>query len=426
MKTRLALALIVISLSAVFIVSFKTVNGTIMTFQLTPEAYQGVYTFEMQVGDRLEGSFTLSNLGPYRYLLNGQWVSYWINVWFSDPEGEVILNYTHTSGDSFNFTALDWGNYQLQVFCSGNAFFEGAKDPEMMINFEVIEAEMPQPPNPNILAWWKLTEGNGTAVYDSSWHNRQGTIHGATWINLDGNNFLDFNGESDYVSIPSLPLTDLDVLTVSAWINSDFAKNGQIVFHGDKGTFQLGNGDFVEGQNPSRYSNYGNFSVKLSDNNWYAVSSSYPMKPNAWHHLVGVWVNGTSLKIYVDGFLAGENDRIAPAGLFDSGGSFPSSLGVRAQANYAWDNPCFFKGQISNVMIYNKALNSQEVENLTTQIAELLSISKPSPPPTEPSKTPINLTPSPSVPEVPAWLILPFLMSGTVLGAILFRRRKAA
>ena len=90
------------------------------------------------------------------------------------------------------------------------------------------------------------------------------------------------------------------------------------------------------------------------------------------------------MKVYIDGVLAGENDRIAPARLFDSGGSFPSSLGVRSQAHYVWDNPCFFKGQISNIMVYNKVLNSQEIENLTTQIANSLSIPKPSYPETGP------------------------------------------
>jgi hypothetical protein len=111
------------------------------------------------------------------------------------------------------------------------------------------------------------------------------------------------------------------------------------------------------------------------------------MKPNTWHHIVGVWIKGASLKVYVDGTLAGENDKIAPERLYDAGGSFPSSLGVRSQAQYLWDNPCFFKGQMSNVMVYNRALSSQEIENLTTQIAESLSIPKPSHPATEPFPT---------------------------------------
>ncbi len=40
------------------------------------------------------------------------------------------------------------------------------------------------------------------------------------------------------------------------------------------------------------------------------------------------------------------------------------------------------------------------------------------------SPSPIS-SPSPSVPEFPPWLILPFLMAATVLGAIVVRRRRA-
>jgi hypothetical protein len=367
--------------------SFQVANGTSQTFELVPEAFQGITSFELQVGDRIEGSFTFSNLGPYRSLLDGTWVTYWIDVWLLDPEGEKILTYTHTSGDSFNYTVLDWGDYNLGAYCSSNAFLQGAKYPEMTINFEIVKAVMPEPASPDLMAWWKLNEGNGTVVFDSSWHNRQGNIQGANWTNVDGNDFLDFDGESDYVKLPSLPLASLDALTVSAWVNSDLTKDGSIMYHGNKGEFQLGNGDCLEEQNSGRYSDYARFSVSLSDYYWYNVSSSYPMKPNTWHHIVGVWIKGASLKVYVDGTLAGENDKIAPERLYDAGGSFPSSLGVRSQAQYLWDNPCFFKGQMSNIMVYNRALSGQEIENLTTQIAESLSIPKPSHPATEPFPT---------------------------------------
>jgi hypothetical protein len=86
------------------------------------------------------------------------------------------------------------------------------------------------------------------------------------------------------------------------------------------------------------------------------------------------------VRVYVDDVLAGENDNISTSGLYAADttlpGSFPSSLGIYSQAH--WEKSCFFKGQISNVMVYNKALNSQEIENLTNQIADSLSIPKPS------------------------------------------------
>ena len=392
-RTASALTLILALLFLVVVQNFQLTNASSKTFQLVPEAYQGISQIELQVGDRLEGSFTIRNLGPYRSLLSGDSVYYWINVDFQNPDGQTVLNYTNypnggtTFSCSFNYTAVDWGVYNVAVFCGGNFAFEKPKTPEMALNFDIVKAKMPEPPNPDMIGWWKLDDGNGTVVYDSSWHNRQGTIHEANWTNEDGKNFLNFNGESDYVSLPSLNLTNLDAFTVSAWINSDFAKAGFIIYNGNLGEFKLGNGDLsVDSQTSALFLSYANFSVKLSDNNWYSISSSFPIKPNTWHHIVGVWSKGEALKVYVDDVLAGENDNIASSGLFTADttlpGSFPSSIGIYAQAH--WDKSGFYKGQMSNVMVYNKALNSQEIENLTTQIAKSLSIPKPLHPETEP------------------------------------------
>jgi outer membrane protein assembly factor BamB len=218
-------------------------------------------------------------------------------------------------------------------------------------------------PKSDLIAWWKLNEGAGTIVSDSSGNNYQGTIHGASWINNQGNNFLDFNGVSDYVSLPSMDLTNLDSLTVVAWINSDLTKLGLIIYHGDAGEFHMGNGALEQDANWLNTNPiYANFGVKLSNFNWYGVSSSAPMQPNIWHQIAGVWSKGAFLRIYVDGVLAGENNFIPSLDLNNPGSSFPSSLGVVSQDR--WNVPDFFKGQISNVMIFNKALTTQEMSAL--------------------------------------------------------------
>ena len=86
------------------------------------------------------------------------------------------------------------------------------------------------------------------------------------------------------------------------------------------------------------------------------------MQPNVWHQVVGVWEKGVSLKVYVDGVLAGENSSIPSERLYNPGGGFPNSLGIYAQDR--WGKQDFFKGQISNVMVYNKALTLQEINAL--------------------------------------------------------------
>jgi hypothetical protein len=217
--------------------------------------------------------------------------------------------------------------------------------------------------NSELLAWWKLNEGDGTVVSDSSGNNYKGTINGAKWVNYKGTSSLNFNGVSDYVSLPSMDFTNLDSLTVVAWINSDLTKLGLIIYHGDVGEFHMGNGALEQDANwLNTNPTYANFGVKLSNFNWYGVSSSAPMQPNIWHQIAGVWSKGAFLKIYVDGVLAGENNFIPSLDLNNPGSSFPSSLGVVSQDR--WNVPDFFKGQISNVMIFNKALTTQEMNAL--------------------------------------------------------------
>jgi len=218
-------------------------------------------------------------------------------------------------------------------------------------------------PEPDLIAWWKLNEGSGTVAFDSSGNNYSGTIHGASWTNSQGKSFLNFNGMTDYVSIPSSELSNLDSCTVISWINSDLAKLGLIIYHGDVGEFHMGNGALEQDANwLNTNPTYANFGVKLSNFNWYGVSSSAPMQPNVWHQIAGVWSKGAFLKIYVDGVLAGENNFIPSLDLNNPGSSFPSSLGVVSQDR--WNVPDFFKGQISNVMIFNRVLTTPEISDL--------------------------------------------------------------
>jgi hypothetical protein len=218
------------------------------------------------------------------------------------------------------------------------------------------------------MAWWKLNEGTGTTVTDSSGNDFSGTINGATWVNDQTGNSLYFNGNSSYVSLPSLDLTNADSLTVVAWINSDLDKVGFIIYNGNLGEFEMGNGDLGEyTQSLNINPTHAGFSVHLSDFNWYGVSSPTPMQPNVWHQIVGEWVKGTSLKVYVDGVLAGENDEIPSLRLYNPGPGFPSSLGIYSQNQ--WGQQDFFKGRMSNVMVYDRALTSQEIQTLDIQFS---------------------------------------------------------
>jgi len=118
----------------------------------------------------------------------------------------------------------------------------------------------------------------------------------------------------------------------------------------------------VAGDGPvaGRYPNIASFSVKIAGSIWHDAYSS-ALTPNTWHQIVGTWTKGSSLKIYVDGALAGENNAIASGYLLNDGPSWLPSLGVY---NRGAEAESFYKGQLDNVMVFNRALTSEEVMTL--------------------------------------------------------------
>jgi len=310
-EQRTTLFLLLVLFSLLFSVpQIGIVKGISETYELVPEAFQGMHLVDLRKGDRITGNFTVSNRGPYKNLLTGGYNMILVHVKFTikfmDRPDEVIGNFGNTSGGSFNYTAPHAGIVEIGTYCGGVSFYQNAAYPVLTIDYE-IERKPIELINPDLLAWWKLDDGNGTEVTDSSGNEYEGIIHGANWINNQGNVSLNFDGESDYVSLTSMDLREIDALTVVTWINSDLTEKGYIMFHGDLGVFTLKNVALVEDNQSITTPTYALFSVGLTDAKTYEVQSSFPMKPNTWHQIVGVWENGVSLKVYIDGVLAGEN-----------------------------------------------------------------------------------------------------------------------
>jgi hypothetical protein len=175
------------------------------------------------------------------------------------------------------------------------------------------------------------------------------------------------------------------------------------MYHGNGGEFAITNA-YLDDENQSANPTYASFSVKLNPHHWYSVQSSFPMEPNTWHQVVGMWEKGVSLQVYIDGVLAGNNDSMPVERLYDPyGGSYPSSLAINQQGQNFIDPRLFFKGQISNVMVFNKTLTNQE-------IIELYDCG--------PFEAPDD------IPEFPSWAILPLVLAITLFSVIIKRNMK--
>ena len=79
--------------------------------------------------------------------------------------------------------------------------------------------------NDYVLAYWKLDTGSGNTAYDSSGHDFDGTIYGASWVTGKHGKALDFDGIDDYISVDdyaeNLGLNKTDDMIFSFWLKSD-------------------------------------------------------------------------------------------------------------------------------------------------------------------------------------------------------------
>ncbi len=98
-----------------------------------------------------------------------------------------------------------------------------------------------------LVAYWAFDEGSGDTVLDSTGNGNNGTINGAQWGQGKFGPALEFNGQDNYVEVPSSD--DLEInenVTVAAWINWTDAGDGWLCI-------------MANGQQGGPWENYGLF-----------------------------------------------------------------------------------------------------------------------------------------------------------------------
>ena len=93
----------------------------------------------------------------------------------------------------------------------------------------------------------------------------------------------------------------------------------------------------------------------------WAESEHGSVYQDEWIHLAGTFKQNESIKIYINGQLAGENTDNIPAGQYNN--SLDIMIGMRP------DNICPFEGTIDDVRVYDKALNQEKVIELYNEYA---------------------------------------------------------
>lgn len=174
--------------------------------------------------------------------------------------------------------------------------------------------------------------------------NVSGTLINGTGFSTENNGSWSFDGSDDNISCDSInEINNVTSLTFSFWGK----KNGSGEVLGFN-TIQNVSTDKVV-----LYWWLNGFVYFACRNGASNVSPSISLSYDTdWHYFVGVYVGGSTLKLYVDGELS-DTESGAPA-------SLSSNIGDNLTIGYV-NNSDYSKGNISNVKIYNKELSQTEI-----------------------------------------------------------------
>jgi len=215
----------------------------------------------------------------------------------------------------------------------------------------------------DLVSEWKLDEGSGTIIKDS-WGNNNGTLTNGVWNNENScisGNCLGFNTNTDYVTVPSdESLRIVDNLTLEAWVNpTDWQENGVNIINNSIYRFYHRSGNNIH------FFYRIQEAVSPCDSAWsYWTGLIGYVSENSFHHVIGV-MEGTYMKLYVDGVLVRENGTC-----FNGYTKSPSSMSDMIFGFTTNNN----KGILDEVKVYSQAITSLRVkQNYIAGLNSLLS-----------------------------------------------------
>jgi Concanavalin A-like lectin/glucanases superfamily len=206
-----------------------------------------------------------------------------------------------------------------------------------------------QPVDDHTMAYWKMNEGSGNLIADSSSNGNDGTAVNTVWTTdaKSGGAALQFNGQSSQVDVPDSPTLHPKTgdITVEAWIKvfsdpKNWSIAGAIVFKGN--AYQ--------------------WDVNTDGGLWFGIwggavksTATYDFEQhlNEWHHVAATFDSATQkAQIYVDGEL---NIEGTAAATIDQS-SNDLYIGYKA------DDGGWFDGIIDEVSISNIVRTQDEIK----------------------------------------------------------------
>jgi len=203
--------------------------------------------------------------------------------------------------------------------------------------------------DPALIGWWTFDEGSGNVAKDSSGKGNDGTVNGnAQWVPGWRGTALNFDGVDDYVGTGKSLLNNQTKFAITFWVKGDFSQGNRTALVGQNDCVEFG---IISANTVQVWTNV----------NVTAINATWSFGvDNTWHQVAAVG-DGTSVKIYFDGNLAQNSSGVVT----DYG---TSTYNVNMGGGGVFDDPGtagnWFRGQIDDVRIFNRALTAAEVKAL--------------------------------------------------------------
>ncbi|MCS4433840.1 LamG-like jellyroll fold domain-containing protein [Aquiflexum gelatinilyticum] len=205
-----------------------------------------------------------------------------------------------------------------------------------------------------LVGHWKMNEGSGSKLLDSSGNGNNAVIlnttSGVSWVQGKDGLALNLNGNSNrFATVPSnSSLNMTNAITITAWIRTSGLARKQILSKGGPDGYELS--IFETGKFEFRIN-------RESSGSTYRLYSNqnYPTDGTTWMHVAATF-DGTNSHIYING-VKDNSATFAPTAIKSN--TTELQIGARSSIN-RW------VGDLDEVKLYNRVLSEVEINTLVT------------------------------------------------------------
>ena len=285
-------------------------------------------------------------------LSDGRW-HYVVGVYEGSGTNTARIYVDGVLQNSGTITTLDTanGSFSIGAFSGGGGYFNGLIDEVAVYNRVHTVDEITKSYNDGLgrIGLWRM-DGDWT---DATGNGNTGTAYnGAAFSTVArvGSHAGTFDGVNDYTNVKSSALVANSAQnSVEAWVYLTAIGSASKTIYAENSS---GGVVFTLGVAPTGKPF---FAVWRSDvpGNWLTAESGAPVSINQWHHIVGT-LDGSGMKIYVNGSLSGMHTNTSP-----SNGTI-TEVSIGRVSNLGGTD--FLAGKIDEVAVYKRALTAEEIQ----------------------------------------------------------------